>query len=364
MSERDPPGHGAGIAVVGLACRVPGAQSPQELWRLLLDGRRADGRAPDGRFDPSAIPPGLRQQSVQGSYLGDVARFDAELFVIPEREATTMDPHQRWALELGWAALEDAARPGAPTVEFQAVTFGYEPDRPVLRELSFSAAPGTLTALVGPSGAGKSTVLSLLARFYDLAPGEGTVLVGGRDIRHLGTETLMRQLSLVSQDPYLFEDTIENNIALARPGASRDELERVARLARVDEIIQRLPDGWETRVGEGGSTLSGGEEQRVSIARALLKDAPIVLLDEVTSSLDAQNERLVQQAITQLAEDRTVLVVAHRLQTVRGADHIIVLDEGRMTESGTHTALLEHNGTYRRFVELREQADSWTLTPR
>ncbi|MEU5402349.1 ABC transporter ATP-binding protein [Streptomyces sp. NPDC005963] len=258
---------------------------------------------------------------------------------------------------------QDPAPAGAPTVEFRKVTFGYEPERPVLRSLSFSAAPGTLTALVGPSGAGKSTVLTLIARFYDLDPGAGTVLVGGRDIRELGTEALMRQLSLVSQDPYLFEDTIENNILLAKPGATRDALERVARLARVDEIVERLPDGWRTRVGEGGSTLSGGEKQRVSIARALLKDAPVVLLDEVTSSLDAENERLVQQAITQLAEDRTVLVVAHRLQTVRSADHIIVLDEGRVIESGTHTELLAHDGTYRRFVELREQADAWKLTP-
>ncbi|GAA4657293.1 ABC transporter ATP-binding protein [Streptomyces chumphonensis] len=256
----------------------------------------------------------------------------------------------------------EPAEPGAPSVAFRDVTFGYTPDRPVLHGLTFRAEPGTLTALVGPSGAGKSTVLALLARFHDLEPGQGTVEVAGQDVRELGTRRLMSRISLVSQNPYLFEDTIANNILQARPDATREQLEEVGRQARVDEIVHRLPDGWDTRVGEGGSTLSGGERQRVSIARALLKDAPVVLLDEVTSSLDAVNERLVQQAVTRLAKDRTVLVVAHRLQTVVGADHVLVLDDGRLEDQGTHEELLLRDGTYRRFVELRRRADAWRLT--
>ncbi|MFD7548782.1 ABC transporter ATP-binding protein [Streptomyces sp. NPDC059816] len=252
------------------------------------------------------------------------------------------------------------AASGPPSVEFREVSFGYAPGRPVLHTLSFRAEPGTLTALVGPSGAGKSTVLSLIARFHD--PDSGTVLVGARDVRELGTEQLLSQIALVSQHPYLFEESIAENILRARPGAGPDELDRVVRLARVDEIAARLPNGLGTRVGEGGATLSGGERQRVSIARALLKDAPIVLLDEVTSSLDAVNERLVQQAVTRLAADRTVLVVAHRLETVEGADRILVLDEGRVTESGSHQELLRLGGVYSRFVDRRRQAAAWHLT--
>ncbi|WP_103534453.1 ABC transporter ATP-binding protein [Streptomyces sp. SM11] len=255
---------------------------------------------------------------------------------------------------------ERPASAGPPSVEFREVTFGYTTGRPVLHALSFRAEPGTLTALVGPSGAGKSTVLSLLARFHD--PDSGSVLVGDRDVRELGTEQLLSRVALVSQHPYLFEESIAENILRARPGARPEELDRVIRLARVDEIAARLPDGLGTRVGEGGATLSGGERQRVSIARALLKDAPIVLLDEVTSSLDAVNERLVQQAVTRLAADRTVLVVAHRLETVEGADRILVLDEGRITESGSHEELLRHGGVYSRFVDRRHRSAAWHLT--
>lgn len=254
---------------------------------------------------------------------------------------------------------ESPARAGEPSVEFRDVSFSYAPGEPVLRTLSFRAEPNTLTALVGPSGAGKSTVLALISRFHD--PDSGAVLVGGQDVRHLGTTELMRQISLVPQDPYLFEDTIEENIRHAKPTATDEELAQVARQARVDEIVERLPDGWQTRVGEGGSTLSGGERQRVSIARALLKDAPLVLLDEVTSSLDPVNEHQVQQAITELARNRTVLVIAHRLQTVAGADRVLVLTDGELEEQGTHEELLEHDGTYRGFVELRQQADAWQL---
>jgi len=259
----------------------------------------------------------------------------------------------------------DPADPADAGVELRDVTFGYEPGQPVLRGVSLIARPRSLTAVVGPSGAGKSTLLRLIARFYDLAdsPAAGAVLVGGQDVRRLGTERLMRQLSLVFQDVYLFEGTLRDNVMMARPDADEAELARAAELARVDEIVTRLPHGWGTRVGEAGSTLSGGEKQRISIARALLKDAPIVLLDEATAALDAQNEAAVQQALTALAVDRTVIVVAHRLPTVVAAGQILVLDDGRIAESGTHAELLAAGGRYARFWAERSQAAGWHLVP-
>ena len=255
------------------------------------------------------------------------------------------------------------AEPADASVELRDVTFGYEPGTPVLRGVSLTARPRSLTAVVGPSGAGKSTLLRLIARFYDLpgGPAAGAVLVGGRDVRTLGTERLMRQLSLVFQDVYLFEGTLRDNVLMSRPGATEADLARAARLARVDEIVNRLPHGWDTRVGEAGSTLSGGEKQRISIARALLKDAPIVLLDEATAALDALNEAAVQQALTALAADRTVIVVAHRLPTVVAADQILVLDDGQVTESGTHAELLAAGGRYAQFWAERSQAAGWRL---
>ena len=251
------------------------------------------------------------------------------------------------------------------SVELRDVTFGYEPGKPVLRGVSLLARPRSLTAVVGPSGAGKSTLLRLIARFYDLPddPAAGTVLVGGQDVRRLGTERLMRQLSLVFQDVYLFEGTLRDNVLMSRPDATEADLARAAELARVDEIVTRLPHGWDTRVGEAGSTLSGGEKQRISIARALLKDAPVVLLDEATAALDAQNEAAVQQALTALAADRTVIVVAHRLPTVVAADQILVLDGGQVTESGTHAELLAAGGRYAQFWTERSQAAGWRLVP-
>jgi ATP-binding cassette subfamily B protein len=259
----------------------------------------------------------------------------------------------------------DPADPADAGVELRDVTFGYEPGQPVLRGVSLIARPRSLTAVVGPSGAGKSTLLRLIARFYDLpdSPAAGAVLVGGQDVRRLGTERLMRQLSLVFQDVYLFEGTLRDNVMMARPDADEAELARAAELARVDEIVTRLPHGWDTRVGEAGSTLSGGEKQRISIARALLKDAPIVLLDEATAALDAQNEAAVQQALTALAVDRTVIVVAHRLPTVVAAGQILVLDDGRIAESGTHAELLAAGGRYARFWAERSQAAGWHLVP-
>ncbi len=250
--------------------------------------------------------------------------------------------------------------PGEPAVEFADVTFGYEPGRPVLSGVSLAVPPRTMTALVGPSGAGKTTIVRLVARFWDVD--SGVVRVAGEDVRDLTTEQLMAQVSLVFQDVYLFDGTIAENVRLARPDATDDQLAEAARLARVDEILARLPDGWDTRVGEGGTSLSGGERQRVSIARAILKDAPIVLLDEATAALDPENEAAVQEALAALTANRTLLVVAHRLQTVAAADQIAVLDGGRIVELGRHEDLLARGGRYADFWRERTRARGWRLS--
>ncbi|MEV1079948.1 ABC transporter ATP-binding protein, partial [Streptomyces sp. NPDC050211] len=251
-----------------------------------------------------------------------------------------------------------AAHAGEPSIELDGVRFSYG-DRTVLDGVSFTVPPRTLTALVGSSGSGKTTITRLIARFWDVDA--GTVRVGGADVRDLATEDLMRQISLVFQDVYLFEGTIEDNIRLGRPDATDEQIRIAARQARVGEIVERLPDGWHTQVGEGGTRLSGGERQRVSIARALLKDAPIVLLDEATAALDPENEAAVQDALAALTADRTVLVIAHRLQTVTGADQIVVLDSGRIVETGSHDELLVRGGRYAAFWTERSRAQGWRL---
>ncbi|GIH23372.1 ABC transporter [Acrocarpospora phusangensis] len=248
--------------------------------------------------------------------------------------------------------------PDAPAIRFDRVDFGYG-GSPVLREVSFTVPPRTMTALVGPSGSGKTTITRLIARFFDA--GGGAVLVDGHDVRDLGTEELMSRVSLVFQDVYLFDQTIEENIAIGRPGATTEQIRRAAGLARVDEIVARLPDGWATRVGESGAALSGGERQRVSIARAILKDAPIVLLDEATAALDADNEAAVTAALRALTADRTLVVIAHRLSTVRAADQIVVLDGGRVAEIGDHDRLLAADGRYAAFWRKRARAAGWRL---
>ncbi|MGW1147742.1 ABC transporter ATP-binding protein [Streptomyces sp. NPDC002454] len=268
-------------------------------------------------------------------------------------------------------ATETLPEPGAPavpadpqdtSVELEGVVFGYDPKTPVLDGFSLRVPPRTLTALVGPSGSGKTTVTRLLARFFDAT--QGRVLVCGTDVREWTTEQLMSRISLVFQDVYLFDATIAENIRMARPDADEEEFHRAARLAGADEIAARLPDGWDSRVGEGGAALSGGERQRVSIARALLKDAPVVLLDEATAALDPENEHVVHSALTALAEDRTLLVIAHRLQTIAAADRIAFLDEGRVVECGTHEELLALGGRYARFWEERSRARGWSLASR
>ncbi|MYA02033.1 MAG: ABC transporter ATP-binding protein [Chloroflexi bacterium] len=254
---------------------------------------------------------------------------------------------------------ESSTEPAGAAIEFDSVRFAYE-DHTVLDDISFTAPERTMTAVVGPSGAGKTTILRLIARFWDTSL--GTVRIGGVDVRDLSTEVLMRQISVVFQDVYLFDGTIEENIRLGRPDATDAEVRAAASLARVDEIAERLPEGWEARVGEAGARLSGGERQRVSIARAILKDSPIVLLDEATAALDPINERAVQQALQALTHDKTLVVVAHRLQTVQAADQILVLDEGRIVERGSHADLLELDGRYAAFWQERLRAAGWRVT--
>lgn len=247
------------------------------------------------------------------------------------------------------------------SVALEDVVFSYEADQPVLRGVSFRVEPGTMTAIVGPSGCGKTTIARLIARFYDVD--SGVVSVGDRDVRSWDTAKLMAQLSLVFQDVYLFDDTLEANVRVGRPDASAAEIEEAARLSGVDEIVARLPMGWDTPVGEGGRALSGGERQRVSIARALLKDSPIVLFDEATSALDPENEHRVTAAMDKLRRNATLIVIAHKLDTITAADQIVVLDEnGRVVQIGTHAQLFAATeGQYRGFWEARSRAAGWRL---
>ena len=261
----------------------------------------------------------------------------------------------------GVRRADEAPASSGASVALQDVSFSYEADHPVLQGVSFRVEPETMTAIVGPSGCGKTTIARLIARFYDVDA--GSVRVCDDDVRDWDTADLMAHLSLVFQDVYLFDDTLEANVRVGNPDATRADIEEAARLSGVDEIVERLPLGWDTPVGEGGRALSGGERQRVSIARALLKAAPVVLFDEATSALDPENESRVTDAMAALRRDATLIVIAHKLDTITAADQIVVLSEtGRVAQIGTHEQLYaQENGQYRAFWDARTRAAGWTL---
>ena len=324
------------VAVVASACVV---------GVVVVMGGRAmlDGRMSLGDF---------------ASYVAFALMFASPLLDLPDiatRASETL-AHLDRLRELSEARPEDPGG-GASVgevrgeVAFERVSFAYEPGRDVLRDVTFTAHAGHTTALVGASGAGKSTVLSLVLRFY--APREGAVRLDGVDVAGLDLRDYRGRLSVVLQDDLLFDASIADNIAYARPRATREEVERAARVAHCDEFTARLPDGLDTRVGERGVKLSGGQRQRVAIARAVLADAPVLLLDEATSSLDAESETLVRSALAALSRGRTVIVIAHRLSTVRAADQIVVLDRGAVVDVGTHDALLGRSARYRELYDAQ-----------
>lgn len=248
--------------------------------------------------------------------------------------------------------------PETHDIELESVDFSYE-TRPVLQDVSLRIPDKTTTAIVGPSGSGKTTLCNLIARFWDV--NGGRVSIGGHDVKDYTLDSLMANISMVFQNVYLFNDTIENNIKFGKPNATHDEVVAAAKKACCDDFIDALPDGYNTVVGEGGATLSGGEKQRLSIARAMLKDAPIVIFDEATANVDPENEDRLQAAIEALTRDKTIIMIAHRLKTVRHADQIIVLDGGKLVQRGTHDELLAQKGIYSDFVGMREKAIGWKL---
>lgn len=247
-------------------------------------------------------------------------------------------------------ALSKDAGGNDSLVEYSDVSFGYT-GKNVLNHISFTMKKGEMTALVGPSGGGKSTIASLLARFWDIK--EGTIKVDGKDIKNVSLGSLMDKISMVFQRVYLFKDTIYNNIVIGRPDATREEVIEAAKKARCYDFIMSFPEGFDTVIGEGGASISGGEKQRLSIARCILKDSPIVILDEATASVDADNERAIQEAISELCKNKTLLVIAHRLKTIRDADQILVISDGKIIERGNHEKLMEKDGVYAHMVSVQ-----------
>ena len=244
-------------------------------------------------------------------------------------------------------------------IGFEHVSFAYENGNPILKDVSFSIPQGRMTAIVGPSGGGKTTITRLIARFWDVQ--EGSITIGSHNVKEFTCDSLLKNMSMVFQNVYLFHDTIENNIKFGCPDATHEQVVEAAKKACCHDFISALPQGYDTVIGEGGSTLSGGEKQRISIARAMLKDAPIILLDEATASVDPENEVHLQQAISALVKNKTLIVIAHRLSTIRDADQILVVDNGKIVEKGVHAELIQQKGIYQNFWNIRQKARNWKL---
>ena len=282
-----------------------------------------------------------------GSMLSMIGMLDSGLREVEELEQTEQltcrEPEQR--------ALSNE-------ITFEKVSFSYG-EHEILHDVTTTIKPRSLTAVIGPSGSGKTTLCQLIPRFRDIS--SGTIRIGGADIRYMESEELMKRISMVFQSVYLFEDTILNNIRFGKPDATLEEVRAVAKAARCDDFIMALPNGYDTKISEGGGSLSGGEKQRISIARAMLKDAPIVILDEATSALDAENEHEILAAIDELTRNKTVIMIAHRMKTVRNADHIIALENGTIVQEGTHEQLMAEGGLYERFVKERRDAAGWKV---
>ena len=315
----------------------------------------AGGRYLAGAIDPAtAIAALVLVFSVYTPIVGLVAVM--ELTRMADASLTRMD---RLLMAEPLPSCQAPRDPDGFAVHFEAVDFGYVPERPVLREVSFDVPERSMAAIVGPSGAGKSTILNLLPRFWDVDG--GGVTIGGVDVRDLDSERLNQLITVVFQDVYLFSGTIFDNIAFGRKGASPEDVEAAARAAQAHDFIMAMPEGYRTKVGEGGATLSGGERQRISIARAILKDAPIVLLDEATAAIDPTNERALQTALSALVAHKTLIVVAHRLSTIRAADQVVVLDGGRVVERGHHETLVGAGGLYDLLWSHWTQAAEWRI---
>ena len=311
-------------------------------------------------------------------YQGSLPVFTYLLFVIVSREfykpfagmeahwtnyLKVLDSYRRILTLLEAPVVEQPLQPKTPKafdIAFHKVRFFYEEGEFELQDASFHLKQGTLTALVGPSGSGKTTITNLLLRFWE--PQQGHIRIGGISIQDMDYDELLGHISIVMQNVMLFADTIENNIKISNRNATRGQVITAAKKAMIHDFIMGLPKGYDTPVGENGVGLSGGQKQRISIARAFLKDSPIVILDEITSNVDPVNEAMIQRAISNLAKNRTVLVIAHHLRTIRTADNILVFDKGKIVQSGTHEILLEKGGLYKDLWESQEQAKQWNLS--